>query len=434
MREVCTRSFKFGQVLSKSIFQQLNLSFGGRCLFYGTLFNLSNKILFQNITYSSDPYKVLGVSRNASDEEIKLKFRELAKKYHPDLNPSEEAKNKMAKIVSAYETLSDSFKKKQFDNSGMGPTRPKYNIHKNRKKEHVYNLFEDSLWMMPNVDEIFANSLLFDNIFGFGNYFMRERQILRKNIYLKIKVDIFDAINGANKTVKTNSSCKCDACYGFGIIKGPKVAKCSSCGGSGLNVYQNGPLLIKSLCMNCSGTGYSNLMLCTKCNGNGSIFKAKDVLLRIPKGTRNGTQLRLSSEGNFVSGNYGDLFIKVNIKPHSKLKWIKDNIHVDIPVSINTCVFGGEINVPSLIKGTSMQVKIPPKTNPKMPYILKSKGPPIFGKDTYGDYIIHFVTQHSQSDLFKNHKESIGIKDKLLSIINELNRKVSKKYSKEQAK
>ncbi|KAK9173879.1 DnaJ C terminal domain protein [Cryptosporidium meleagridis] len=431
MRGVCSRSLKFGQVLSRSIFQQLNVSFNGRSLFYGTLFNLSNRIFFKSITYSSDPYKVLGVSRNASDEEIKLRFKELAKKYHPDLNPSEEAKNKMAKIVNAYETLSDSKKKKQYSSSGIGQAGQRNNIYKDRKTKQAYNWFEDNPWMMPNIDEIFMSSSFFDNLFGLGEYFMREKQILRKNIYLNIEVDIFDAINGTSRTLKTNSSFKCDACNGIGVNKGLKIAKCSNCGGSGLNVYHNGPLLIKSLCMKCSGTGYSNLMLCVKCNGSGHIIKDKNVSLRIPRGTKDGTQLKLSSEGNFVSGNYGDLFIKVNIRPNKKLKWIKDNIHVEIPISINTCIFGGEIVVPSLIKGTNMRVKIPPKTNPRVPYILKGKGPPIFGKDTFGDYIIHFSTQNSHSDLFKNYKEPIGIKDKLLSILHELNKKVSKKASKE---
>lgn len=99
MKEVCSNSLKFGQMASRSLFQQLNISFSGRCTFYGALFNLTNKLLLRSITHSSDPYKVLGVSRGASNEEIKLKFRELAKKYHPDLNPSDEAKSKMAKIV-----------------------------------------------------------------------------------------------------------------------------------------------------------------------------------------------------------------------------------------------------------------------------------------------------------------------------------------------
>ncbi|OII72516.1 DnaJ domain-containing protein [Cryptosporidium ubiquitum] len=429
MREICSRSFKFGQILSRSLFQQLNTSFSGKCLFYGALFNLPNKLLFRSITYNSDPYKVLGVSRNASDEEIKLKFRELAKKYHPDLNPSDEAKNKMARIVSAYETLSDPSKRGHFDHSRTEPAGQAYNIYKNKKNKHSYNWFEDRPWTMPNIDKIFTSSLLFDNLFGFEDFFRKERQNLTKNIHLKVTINIFDAINGTNKTIKTHSTCKCDVCNGVGIIKRPSATKCPNCGGSGINVYQNGPFLIKTLCMKCSGSGYSNLMLCLNCNGNGSIIKDKSVSLRIPRGTRNGRQLKLSSEGNYALGNYGDLFIKVYVKPHSKLKWIKDDIHISIPISINTCIFGGEINVPGLIKDTSMRVKIPPKTDPRIPYIIKGKGPPIFGKNTHGDYIIHFVTQCSYPDLSKTHKEKIGIKDKLINIISEINKKFQKRNS-----
>lgn len=280
---------------------------------------------------------------------------------------------------------------------------------------------------MPNIDRVFTSSLLFDNLFGFEELFMGERQSLKKNIYFNLTLNIFDAINGANKTIKVSSSCKCLACNGVGIIKRPNRTKCPNCGGSGLNVYQNGPFLIKSLCMKCSGSGYTNLMLCLNCNGNGSIVKDKNVSLKIPKGTRNGRQLKLSSEGNYISGNYGDLFIKVHVKPHSKFKWIKDDIHINIPISINTCIFGGEINVPGLNKDTNMQVKIPPKTNPRIPYVIKGKGPPIFGKDTCGDYIIHFVTQNSQYNSSKSEKGPIGIKEKLFNIINEINKKVSKK-------
>lgn len=98
MKEVCSKSLKLGKILSMSLFQQLNVSFRGGGLAYAALWSLNNKVLIRSVSYS-DPYKVLGVSRDASDEEIKLKFRELAKKYHPDLNPSDEAKSKMARIV-----------------------------------------------------------------------------------------------------------------------------------------------------------------------------------------------------------------------------------------------------------------------------------------------------------------------------------------------
>lgn len=335
--------------------------------------------------------------------------------------------NLLFSYFSAYETLSDSSKRRQLDNSR---TYSAYGTNNRSKKyKHVNNWFEGGgvPWGMPNINETLTSYFFFDNMFGFGDFIMRERQSLKKNIYLKLNVSIFDAINGTTKTVNTNSSCKCGVCNGVGAIKRPNLTKCPGCGGSGVHVYQNGPFLVRSLCIKCNGTGYSNIMLCLNCNGSGYVIRNRSVSLRIPKGTRNGRQLKLVSGGNYVSGSYGDLFVKVNIEPHSKLKWINNDIHVSVPISINTCIFGGDISVPGLVKGASIQVKIPPKTDPKAPLVLKGKGPPIFGQNTSGDYVIHFVTQFPQSDTFECRSEPIGIKDKVFNIIHDIGKKFQKK-------
>ncbi|KAJ1613368.1 DNAJ protein [Cryptosporidium canis] len=429
MKEVCSKSLKLGQILSTSLFQRLNAQFGCGRLVFATIFSLRNKVLIRSISYD-DPYKVLGVSRNASDEDIKLKFRELAKKYHPDLNPSDEAKKKMAKIVSAYETLSDSSKRRQLDDSRKYSPGSAYGVNMNKKYKRVNNFFEGGIrWGMPNLDEPLASYFFLDNLFGLGDFIMKEKQNLRKNVHLVLTVSIFDVINGANKTVRTNSSCKCDVCNGIGAIHKPNTVKCLGCGGSGISIYRHGPFLVRSLCMRCSGTGYSNTALCLKCNGNGYIVRNKNISIRIPRGTRDGRQLKFISGGNFVSGSYGDLFVKINVKPHPVLKWIKDDIHVNVPISVNTCIFGGDINVPGLTKDTTIGVKIPPKTNPKIPFVLKGKGPPIFGQNSNGDYIIHFVTKFYQSDIPGGYNNSIGIKDRVFNIINDIGKKISKRTS-----
>lgn len=285
---------------------------------------------------------------------------------------------------------------------------------------------------MPSIDEALASFLLFENMFGPGRGWggvaaAREKQGPRRSVHLKLTVSIFEAINGATKTVETKSSCRCSACNGAGAVKRPSAAKCPGCGGSGVTAFQNGPFLVRSLCFKCSGTGYSHATLCLSCNGSGYVTRSKSVSLRVPKGTRNGRQLRLSSGGSFVSGSCDDLFVKVHVEPHPRLKWIKDDIHVSVPVSSNTCTFGGSVSVPGLVEGASLHVKIPPNTNPKVPFVLKGRGPPISGRNARGDYVIHFVTQFPQQDASRGRGESVGIGERALSAIQEVGRRISKR-------
>ncbi|KAF7458405.1 molecular chaperone DnaJ [Cryptosporidium felis] len=368
-----------GELISTSLLHKLNKTFTLNSGLYINMFNLSKRCL-SNI--SEDPHKVLGVSEHASRDEIKRKFRELAKKYHPDVNPSKEAKNKMAKITSAYETLINSSEK-----LNDGETR-KYRPNYSQFKHKQINIWKNhSPWVFHNIDEL-LNKHLFHDFFETSQSFIKEKGNL--DIYEQLELDIFDSINGTNRAVKINQLCKCIHCDGTGLIKHGGYI-CSNCNGSGRRIRYIGALLVESSCIKCYGMGLLDSILCFNCNGDGSITNHKSLVIEIPKGIKTGQRIIIPKKGHFISGNYGDLIINVKVKPHSKLIWVNNDIHIYLPISLETCMKGGEIQIPDLKNG-NMRVAIPPKTDPNVPFILTAKGPPIFKKNKNGDYIIHFIT------------------------------------------
>ncbi|CRG98165.1 heat shock protein 40, putative [Plasmodium gallinaceum] len=340
-------------------------------LFYKRNINISRKCL------SQDPYTVLGLSRNATTNEIKKQFRILAKKYHPDINPSPDAKQKMASITAAYELLSDPKKKELYDKTGMTDDMNFENHSSNF--EGGFSGFGDASFMFTDFAEMFTN------MSGTKNTSVRG-----EDIQTEITLKFMEAIKGCEKNVRLNVKVSCNHCNGSGKKPGTNLTICKVCNGSGIQRMERGPIIIGVPCRNCSGNGQIINNPCKYCSGSGVKFQTKNITLDIPAGIKKGMQMRIPNQGHcgYRGGKCGHLFVTINIEPHKIFKWIDDNIYVDVPLTIKQCLLGGIVNVPTL--NGNMDLLIRPKTYPNSEKILKGKGPCKVDSHTNGDLIIKF--------------------------------------------
>uniref|UniRef100_A0A3B0MPJ5 DnaJ protein, putative n=1 Tax=Theileria annulata TaxID=5874 RepID=A0A3B0MPJ5_THEAN len=333
--------------------------------------------------YTKDPYSVLGVSRNASNEEIKRKFRELAKKYHPDLNPSPDAKQKMAQITSAYELLSDPKKRKIYDQTGMQTDDPGFDP--SAGGFGGFSGFGDSSFMFTDFAEMFSRMA---SGTGAGSTFTGSSR--GEDIQTEITISFMEAIRGCTKNITVPARVSCNECHGLGRQPGTSVDVCKVCNGTGVQRMERGPIIIGVPCRTCNGSGQVVPHPCKACGGSGDRAQTKSVSVDLPPGVRNGMQMRIPNQGHVGvrGGKSGHLFVNINIQPHHIFKWIDDDIHVNVPISLKQCLLGGNISIPTLDGSTT--VSLAPNSQPFFVKTLKNKGPPKVDSRNNGNLIIHF--------------------------------------------
>ncbi|KJP87048.1 chaperone DnaJ [Plasmodium fragile] len=331
---------------------------------------------------NQDPYTVLGLSRNATTNEIKKQFRLLAKKYHPDINPSPDAKQKMASITAAYELLSDPKKKEFYDKTGMTDDM-NYDGHASAGSasnfEGAFSGFGDASFMFTDFAEMFSNMA--------GSKTTSTRG---EDIQTEITLKFMEAIKGCEKNIRLNVKVSCNNCNGSGKKPGTNLTICKVCNGSGIQRIERGPIIIGVPCRNCSGNGQIINNPCKQCSGSGVKFQTKNITLDIPPGIKKGMQMRIPNQGHsgYRGGKNGHLFVTINIEPHKIFKWVDDNIHVEVPLTMKQCLLGGVIKIPTL--NGDMDLLIRPKTYPNSERVLKGKGPCKVDSHTNGDLIVKF--------------------------------------------
>ncbi len=321
-----------------------------------------------------DYYKILGVPRNATQEEIKRAFRRLALKYHPDRNPNNrEAEEKFKEINEAYACLSDPQKRAQYDRFGTveGPG------------------FED-MGFGPFTSTF---SDIFDDLFGdlFGT-FTRQRRRVRPQKGADLRYDLTitleEAVRGTEKELKIPRWQTCETCGGSGARPGTGPSSCPECRGSGYVRFQQGFFSVTRTCPRCGGSGSFVSSPCRVCGGEGKVRKQRTVSVKIPPGVDDGSRLRVSGEGE--AGQYGgppgDLYIVINVKPHGFFKRRGNDLYCEVPITFPQAVLGGEIEVPTLYGPE--RLKIPPGTPSGKEFVLKGKGVPRLGGHSRGDQIV----------------------------------------------
>ncbi len=303
------------------------------------------------MTTVKDYYKVLGVQRDATEEDIKKAFRRLARKYHPDLNPgSKSAEEQFKEINEAYAVLSDPKKRAEYD---RGETI-------DLKDFQGFQGFK-------NFDFGDLGSV-FGDIFGEGFTHDNERG---EDLRTSMELDLEEAFRGATKNLSLKRAQVCHSCSGTGA---EKTETCKSCGGSGRVQGIRGFYKTLQLCSACGGTGRKKLIICHKCGGEGRVYTVDSVKVKIPQGVDDGSVVKLRGMGNagLGGGQNGDLLIEIHIKPHPYLKRVGDDVHVSVPVTFGEAALGARIEVPT-IEGVAV-MKLPAGTQSGQRFKLGGKG------------------------------------------------------------
>ena len=356
-----------------------------------------------------DYYEVLGVSKGASDDELKRAYRQLAKKYHPDMNPGDkEAEIKFKEVNEAYEVLSDSEKRQKYDRYGHAAFDPSMGGGAG------FGGFE-------GFGGGFNFGDIFGDIFGGGGR-TRSNVIDGDDIEARVTITFEEAIFGCKKDISFARIEGCSECGSTGAEKGTKPEKCTTCNGTGsVTVQQNigfGYINSQRACQNCRGTGKIIKNPCKNCNGKGFIRVNKKMEVSIPAGIDTAQRIILRGQGSAGrnGGANGDLFINVRVLPNDIFERDGSNLYCDVPVSFAEATLGAEIDIP-VVGGKTEKFRIPEGTQSGTKFTVKGKGAPDVNTKRKGDLIITVNVEtpknlsKEQKDLLKKFSDSLDDKN-----------------------
>ncbi len=307
-----------------------------------------------------DYYEVLGVSKGASQDEIKKAYRKLSKQYHPDINKEANAEDKFKEISEAYEVLSDEQKRAQYDQFGhAGPNQG-------------FGGFSGG--------DGFGFEDIFSSFFGGGGTRRRDPNAPSKgnDLQYAMTIDFEEAVFGKEKEIEIPKEETCDTCHGTGAKKGTHPETCSHCKGSGqVTITQDTPfgrIQTKRTCNYCEGTGKLIKEKCSTCHGKGTVNKRKKIKITIPAGVDDGQQLRVTGQGEpgVNGGPAGDLYVVFRVKPDPRFERDGDDIYFELPLTFAQAALGDELEIPT-VQG-KVKLKIPAGTQSGTQFRLKGKG------------------------------------------------------------
>jgi len=322
-----------------------------------------------------DYYEVLGVDKSASEDDIKKAYRKLARRNHPDANPSdrEGSRERFKEVSEAYDVLSNPEKRRLYDQFGHAGVSRQYgpagfNMN-DFFRQHQSEFETDSVF-----GDIFSS--LFESLFGFGSAGFRgadPRRRIGGDIRIKIHLTLEEIAKGVKKKVQVSRYDRCEACVGKG---GHNPQTCSTCQGRGQVVTVSrsffGTFRERRVCPNCAGTGEIFKETCKKCAGSGRVKKSHKIELNIPAGVSEGQFMRLRGEGHWGPGGRGDVNIEFAEKPHNLFKRIGDDIMIEFPISFTTAALGGNVDVPTL--NGKRKIKIQSGTQSGAVYRIRKQG------------------------------------------------------------
>ncbi len=356
-----------------------------------------------------DYYEILGVSKNASADEIKKAYRKVAMQHHPDRNPgNKEAEEKFKEAAEAYEVLSDADKKAKYDRFGhaaFAPGSGGFSGSTNVNMEDIFSQFGD----------IFGDDL-FGSFFGGGRRSGgggggRSHGSRGSNLRIKLKLNYEEIAKGVTKNIKVKKYVLCNTCSGSGAKDKGGVQTCSTCGGSGqvrkvTNTFL-GQMQTVSTCPTCNGEGTIVTNKCTVCKGEGRVYGEEMVNINIPAGVQEGMQLSLSGKGNAGErgGAPGDLIVLIEEEVHKELQRDGLNVAYELHISFPDAVFGTNAEVPT-IDGRA-KIKIPAGTQSGKIFRLKGKGFPEVNGYGRGDQLIH-VNVWTPQNVTHDEKEMLN--------------------------
>ncbi|MDP1707570.1 MAG: molecular chaperone DnaJ [Gammaproteobacteria bacterium] len=327
-----------------------------------------------------DFYEILGVARNASEDDLKKAYRKLAMKYHPDRNPDDaQSEEKFKEAKEAYEVLNDARKRSAYDQFGhAGVDSAAAAAGAGARGADFSDIFSD----------------VFGDIFGGGRAGARSSTAysgadLRYNLALSLE----DAVRGTTVKIRIPAHVACGTCAGTGAKAGTSPTTCTTCGGNGQIRMQQGFFALQQPCPRCHGSGKLIQHPCETCHGKGRVQEHKTLSVKIPAGVDTGDRIRLSGEGEAgeQGGPSGDLYVQVSVREHAIFKRQDSNLYCEMPISIATATLGGELDIPTL-EGR-VKLKIPPETQTGKVFKLRGKGVRSVRGGAVGDLLCRVIVE-----------------------------------------
>lgn len=344
---------------------------------------------------SDDYYEVLGVSRGASEQEIKKSYRKLAMKYHPDKNPGDKAaEDKFKTAAEAYAVLSDKEKRAIYDQYGVQGLKA--------QGSGGFSGFDSDIF--SGMEDILGD--FFGGAFGRGR---RSKSRVRqgRSLEMIMELDFMEAYEGTEKTVSVTKNENCDACLGDGLRSGAEKKVCQTCGGHGQVQFQTGIFAMSQPCPNCRGEGrfIDARDRCRTCHGNGLVQRTTDVTVKVQPGVDTGMRMKVRGKGEPGSngGPPGDLYLVIKVKAHQHFERRGDDLFAQVPLSFPKAALGTMITIPTL-QGPE-KVKIPAGTQTGTRFRIRRGGFAILGRpSSYGDLYV-YANVETPTNLDKRQRE-----------------------------
>jgi len=369
---------------------------------------------------NKDYYKILGVSKDSSKEDIKKAYKKLARKYHPDISKEADAEAKFKDINEAAGILLDENKKQEYDTYGSADAPQGFGGFGGGG----FNPQDFGI----NIDVIFEQ-FGFGGGSGFGGSRRSSRNQKDTTVYEELNITLDEVYKGVEKEIKINIEDKCDTCKGSGAKNPSDVQTCSQCNGSGVVIEMQrsilGAIRTQRSCPKCSGTGKEVKNPCKDCSGLGTETKKKTINVKIPKGVENGVTLRVPTKGSYNTDTktYGDLYLKIYVKKHKTFEVDGADLYMNLNINFIQAILGDEIEFEHFDK--TLSLKIPEGTQPSSILRLKGKGLPYFNYSGNGNLYVKInvnipkTTNKKQKEILMDYAKTMkdkGFMDRLKSI------------------
>jgi len=346
-----------------------------------------------------DYYEVLGISQDASQDDIKKAYRKLAHKYHPDKGGDEK---KFKEINEAYQSLSNKEKRNQYDRFGRTSDQ-------SEGFDPGQGGFDFGQGFGGQGMEFDLGDIM-DQMFGFGGQRQKKTNIKRgRDIEVELDLDLKDILVGKEREITLDKMITCSRCKGTGGEPGSKIKECFSCRGTGqvqqIQRTPFGSFTRNSICPECQGEGNKPEKLCNVCKGEGRIKGRETIKIFIPAGTDTNQILKVEGKGEAGrrNGKSGDLYLRIRIKPNTQFKRHGDDLHVRVNISFSQAVLGGEVEIPTL-QGPSLLLNVPSGTESGKVLRISGKGIQRFSGHGKGNMYVELIVK-IPSKLTKNQKE-----------------------------
>ncbi|GIW45394.1 MAG: chaperone protein DnaJ [Candidatus Binatia bacterium] len=344
-----------------------------------------------------DLYAILGVPRNASQDEIKRAYRKLARRYHPDVNPgNKEAEEKFKEISEAHEILSDPEKRKLYDEFGMAGLQAGFDAERARAYEQWQRQQREA---GAGFSSGFGRFESFEDIFSdlFGER-MRPGPRPGADLETEVEVDLLDVIRGRTMEISLQRPSVCTSCQGTGEDLSAATT-CSECLGSGRIQAARGPVRFSRTCPRCGGSGRISTRACPKCGGAGETVQAERLQVRIPPGVEDGSRVRLAGKGapGAHGGPPGDLYLRVRVRPHPLLERRGDDLYMNVPITVGEAISGAAITVPNPAGG-AIRVQVPAGSQSGKLLRIRGRGVPHLHGGGAGDLYLRLMIHVPPAD------------------------------------